>query len=211
MIKKITTSKEKEIANFYNNIYEHGGYYSDEMFNSEMLKILKLDKNKTKKLLDIACGQGTFLAMTENLVKTYGVDISKKAIEKAKKTAKNTEFKVGPADKLPFESRFFDYITCLGSLEHFPDIEKSLQEMKRVLKVNGKVLIHVPNSKYLVHKILRIDTQGQINERLATETEWRKTIEPYLKVEKCYKYNTKLYLKWVPKYFCCHFSFLCRI
>ncbi len=210
MIERVKTRKTRDIGIFYNKIYSKGGYLSEADFNKRALSIMGVEKDKDKKLLDVACGQGTLLAQAEDHVNTYGIDISKEAIKKAKVRARKTIFKICAAEKLPFPKSFFDYVTCMGSLEHFIDIDAALREIKRVTKKNGRVLIHVPNSNYLIHRILGIDTQGQINERLATEEEWNKILEKYFTIEKVYKYNTRWYFKWVPKNYCCHFTFLCR-
>ena len=210
MIERIRTHDKKKVEDFYNRIYEAGGYFSEETFNRRAMKILGISSREKSRMLDVACGQGTLLAMAEKYVETYGIDISRTAIRKAEKIAKNTKFRIAQADELPFRKRMFDYVTCMGSLEHFPNIEKALGEMSRVAKKDARILIHVPNSKYLVHMILGIDTQGQINERLATEDEWKKLIGKYFKIKESYKYNTKWFLKWIPKKHCCHFTFLCH-
>lgn len=209
MLERVKTKKAAEVGSFYDEIYAKGGYFSEDDFNREALARLGIEKDEKKKLLDIACGQGTLLAMSEKYVKTYGIDISREAIKRAKSIAKKSNLKVCAAEKLPFPDNFFDYVTCMGSMEHFINIDGSLREIKRTLKKGGKVIIHVPNSKYLVHRILGIDTQGQINERFATEGEWKQIIEKHLAVIKTYKYNTRWYLKWIPKRYCCHFTFLC--
>ncbi|MBI4153843.1 class I SAM-dependent methyltransferase [Candidatus Woesearchaeota archaeon] len=209
MIERIRTKKKGDVKKFYDTIYEKGGYYSEKKFNARALRIIGIEEDKTKKLLDIACGQGTLVALAENYAATYGIDISNEAIKKAKAIAKNTNFKVSHAEELPFPGRFFDYITCMGSLEHFTDMDSALAEMKRVAKPGAKILIHVPNSVYLVHKILGVDTQGQINERLATEKEWRNVIEKHLTIKSVHKYNTRWYFQWIPKKYCNHFTFLC--
>jgi ubiquinone/menaquinone biosynthesis C-methylase UbiE len=212
MITRIGTKDRKKVGKFYDNIYHHGGYLSHYVYNKQMLKLLKITSTdgKRPKLLDIACGQGTLLALAEEFAETYGVDISKEAIKKASQNAKLTKFKVASAEKLPFKANQFDFVTCMGSMEHFYDMDKALREMRRVAKPGAKIMIHVPNSKYLVHRILRIDTQGQINERLATEREWKKVIEKYFRVEKVHKYNTRWFLEWIPKRYCCHFTLICR-
>lgn len=210
MIERIRTKSRNKAGKFYDKIYEKGGYISGSDFNRRALNILGLNKKEKAKLLDVGCGQGTLLAAAENYVGTYGIDISKEAIKKAGKNARKTRFKVSSAENIPFPAGYFDYIVCMGSLEHFVDINKALKEMKRVLKKGGKALIHVPNSEYLVHKILGVDTQGQINERLATEEEWRRIIRKHFTIESVHKYNTRFLLEWIPKKYCCHFTFLCR-
>ncbi|MBI2578439.1 MAG: class I SAM-dependent methyltransferase [Candidatus Aenigmarchaeota archaeon] len=209
MIERIRTKSKNKVGKFYDRIYEKGGYISGSNFNRRALKILGLKKENAR-LLDVGCGQGTLLAAAEKYVETYGVDISKEAIKKAEKISGKSKFRVAEAEKIPFPSGYFDYITCMGSLEHFVDINKALKEMRRVAKKGAKILIHVPNSRYLVHKILGINTQGQINERLATEEEWRSIIGKYFVIEKAHKYNTRFFLEWIPKRYCCHFTFLCR-
>ncbi len=209
MIERVGTKKKESVGKFYDRLYAEGGFLSGYTFNKRALDILGLTKKQNAKLLDIACGQGTLLALAEKYTDTYGVDISKEAIKKARRNAPNTTFRVAQAEKLPFQSNYFDYVTCMGSMEHFMDIEKSIKEMIRVSKKGAKILIHVPNSKYLVHMALGIDTQGQINERLATEREWKDILEKYFVIEKTYRYNTRWFLAWIPKRYCCHFTFLC--
>ena len=206
MIKRIKSRRKEEIGKFYDSIFIYGGYENPNSFKKW---IIKISEKKYGKLLDVACGNGNFMEYAEKFFDCYGVDISKEAIRKAKKRTKKSRFKITTAEKLNFKKEYFDVVTCLGSMEHFVNIDKSLKEMKRVLKDDGVAILHVPNSKYLVHKILRIDTQGQINERLATEKEWRKIIEKNFKVKKVYKHNTRWFLKWIPKKYCCHFTFVC--
>ncbi len=58
---------------------------------------------------------------------------------------------LGRRKSLPFDDESFDLVTCLGSLEHFPDPAASAKEMKRVLKPGGEALIFVPNLFFLGH------------------------------------------------------------
>lgn len=208
MIERKQALQHKEVKEFYDEIYKYGGYLSQRPFNERMEKLLGVIPGR--KLLDVACGQGTLCALLEDKLETHGIDISEEAIRKARQIAPKSKFKIGPGEKLPYPDEYFDYVTCLGSLEHFIDIEAGLREMRRVLVTGGKALIHVPNSRYIVHTILRKHTQGQINERLATEEEWAGIIRKFFDVEKCYAYNTRWYLQWIPKRWCCHFTFVCR-
>lgn len=209
MIKRLRFS-EKNAKEWYNEIYKHGGYKPvDKNYQSKMLEQLGVPFNKKKKLLDVACGNGFLLQEAEKRVSAFGVDLSETALKNAKKnTASPLACSSGQA--LPFRSGTFDFLTCLGSLEHFIDIDAALEEFSRVMADGALANIHVPNSKYLVHKVLKVDTQGQPNERLATEKEWKKVIESHMPIEKVNKYNTRPYLEWIPKRYCCHFTFICR-
>lgn len=210
MIKRLRYT-EKEAKKWYDNVYKHGGYrYVDKNYEKEMLSQLGVPHNKKMKLLDIACGNGFFLHEAEKMATTVGMDLSENAVMNAKNIARNTALFCGSAEDLPFRNNSFDFVTCLGSLEHFVNIDKALSEISRVLAVGGKANIHVPNSVYLVHRLLGINSQGQPNERLATENEWKEIIGKHLMIERVHKYNTRPYLKWIPKRYCCHFTFICK-
>ena len=96
----------------------------------------------------------------------------------------------------PFPSSTFDYVTNLGSLEHFKDPFVGLSEMYRVLKPNGKAVILLPNSYYLVDIIWTVLRTGnppsheQQIERFATYREWQNQIEnSHFQILEAYKYN----------------------
>lgn len=104
-----------------------------------------------KKLLDVGCGDGTFSGYSQSKgLETFGIDFSEVAIEKAKKKFSTVDYSVGDAENLKFESNFFDYVTCHGSLEHVPNMDKAVEEMVRVGKENCKYFILVPNEKYIM-------------------------------------------------------------
>lgn len=51
-------------------------------------------------------------------------------------------------EDLPFENESFDFIHCLTVLEHVNNIEKCIDEMIRVLKPTGKIIIDTPNYSF---------------------------------------------------------------
>lgn len=175
-------------ADYDNRVYSQG-VYSHENQASTAISIL--NPGPGKRLLDVGCGGGHFLRLAdENHIKTYGIDLSKTAIRTAKRVSPNSKLVIGDAEHLSFKSRYFDYVTCLGSLEHFPDMGKSIKEMARVLKSNGTVCIYVPN-KFFVGDIFRKkQTHGQKLERFLSYKEWKDTFENYgLEVVRTYKDN----------------------
>ena len=78
----------------------------------------------------------------QNGWQTIGVEPSQKAKEIA--TNKGVEF-VNETSEL--ENQSFDIITMWHVLEHVPDLEKQIQELKRLLKPNGSLIVAVPNFK----------------------------------------------------------------
>jgi ubiquinone/menaquinone biosynthesis C-methylase UbiE len=51
---------------------------------------------------------------------------------------------IGDARSLPFKNEAFDFVYSLGVLEHFPETEKAIFELSRVLKTSGYALVTVP-------------------------------------------------------------------
>jgi 2-polyprenyl-3-methyl-5-hydroxy-6-metoxy-1,4-benzoquinol methylase len=94
-------------------------------------------------LLDIGAGTGDFLFVAkQNGWQTIGVEPSQKAKLIAQK--KVVDFVNTTSD---LENHSFDVITMWHVLEHVPDIQNQIIELKRLLKPNGILLVAVPNFK----------------------------------------------------------------
>lgn len=52
---------------------------------------------------------------------------------------------------LPFKTETFDNIISIGTLEHDTHFWKSIDEMKRVLKIGGKLILSIPDYKFKYH------------------------------------------------------------
>jgi ubiquinone/menaquinone biosynthesis C-methylase UbiE len=99
-----------------------------------------------KRVLDVGCGNGYVLSRYSSYgADTYGIDITEKAIELCKKRFElshlNGEFATAPAEKLPFENDFFDCVCSMGVLHHVSDTQKAIDEIYRVLKPGGKIIL----------------------------------------------------------------------
>ena len=104
--------------------------------------INNLSANKGK-ILDIGAGTGDFLAFVkQNGWQTIGSEPSQKAREIAIK--KGVDF---VNDTFELDNQSFDVITMWHVLEHVPDLEKQIQELKRLWKPNGTLIVAVPNFK----------------------------------------------------------------
>lgn len=203
-----TTLKEKNdhrtVAKEYDSWWKHLDSVTrdQDRRNKERkvhLEILSLLNVKPgKKILDVACGWGELLAIAEEKgLTTFGIDISKEAIKLAKNRLQNGKLKVAKAEKLPFQNNTFDYLVCIGSLEHFDSPEVAIKEMARVIKPDGKIFIRVPNLYFLGHIFMAVrygifpSEGGQdFSERFSTKLGWKTLIEGNkLKVKRIKKYN----------------------
>ncbi len=101
------------------------------------------------RVLDLGCGNGRlYFALMDKKIEYIGVDNSEKLIEEAKKKAPEVDFKLVDILKLPFPSDYFDKVYCIATLHHIPSKEirkEVLEEMRRVLKPNGLLIITVWN------------------------------------------------------------------
>ena len=185
---------EEKLQEFYDGVYRDGDIRDNEKLYHWIIKLIS--PQQEKKFLDVACGGGWMLRAAEKKnLKTYGIDISSNAVKKAKNNAPNTEVVVGSGEKLPWPDEYFDYVTCLGSLEHYIRPEIGAREISRVLKKDGLSVIMFPN-KYPFGEVIQALFKGdssepwQILERQTSREGWRRFLEENgLKVEKVLKYN----------------------
>ncbi|MGQ9617987.1 MAG: class I SAM-dependent methyltransferase [Candidatus Aminicenantia bacterium] len=186
----------KELKNSYDNLYSNQVLKESQKYYRWIVKVLSPQQGG-KKLLDVACGAGFFLKELTNLpIFSVGFDISEIALKKARENSFCYKLICGAGEFLPFKNESFDYVVNLGSLEHFLEPDKGVREMVRVLKKDGKCLVFVPNSYFLmtILNVWRTGSTGretpQPIDRWATKKEWIDLLEKNgLNVEKVLKHN----------------------
>ena len=172
---------EKEIKDWYNQRHSAKGKNTWRSYQAYPAFLDYLNVKPTKKLLDIGCGTGYLLkAADQRGLDTYGVDISYEGVKIARKIAPNSKIIVAKGETLNFSNNFFDYITCIGALEHFLDMKKGVKEMVRVGKDDALFCIVVPNRNFLFWKIkaTKGTEQQDINENLLLLKEWKSLFIP---------------------------------
>ena len=104
-------------------------------------------------VLDVATGTGRvpFFLLEDGRFcderggRIIGLDASKKMLALAKSNLKGLEadadLLVGSASEIGFPDQTFDAVTCLESLEFFPNPEQALDEMIRVLQPDCSLLV----------------------------------------------------------------------
>lgn len=136
------------------NIYEN--LYSDQKNIGDLAKNIRIQKmlaeiNKLNlhgaNILDIGCYDGSFLSLIKNRNNNFfGLEASNWGFEQCRK--KNIEVQkyfFDDKSNLPYEDNFFDVVAAGEIIEHIYDTDFFLQEISRVLKSNGKLLISTPN------------------------------------------------------------------
>jgi SAM-dependent methyltransferase len=147
--------------------------------------LARLEPAPGASILDVACGTGAFVAHARLAgLEATGTDVSAVALEAARAAVEEAEFVLADAQELPFPDESFDHVSCLGSLEHFPDPVQGAREMRRVLRADGRALIYVPNLFFLGHLYFGLvhgqqPTEGEqrFSETLRTAGGWRELLE----------------------------------
>ncbi len=123
------------------SVFEKAYHFVKGIALKNKLDLINSLQDSKGKLLDIGSGTGEFLNVAkEDGWEIIGVEPSSKAkaiaIKKGVSFIDNTNL---------LEDQSFDVITMWHVLEHVPNIENQIKELKRLLKPNGTILIAVPN------------------------------------------------------------------
>lgn len=113
-----------------------------------------------ERILDVGCGRAIDVAgVATGNWQCHGLEPSDKMIRHAKSYLAEKGADVvlirGIGEKLPFKDGAFDKVMCKGALDHFPNPEKAIEEMARVLKPHGKAIISIANFESLSFRLGR--------------------------------------------------------
>jgi len=165
----------------YDAIYGGVGIRQLDSFYRWILGLLR--PKPGRRLLDVACGEGSLprLAALAGL-EVHGVDISEVAIRVAAREA-HAALVVADGECLPYADASFDYVTSIGSLEHYLHPLQGVREMARVLAPGGLALVLLPNTFSLLGNVWTafrtgwpVD-DGQPIQRYATRRQWQALLE----------------------------------
>jgi ubiquinone/menaquinone biosynthesis C-methylase UbiE len=101
---------------------------------------------KDKEVIECACGAGQGANILNHISSSYiAGDLDGDLVSLSQKNNPNISFKIFDASILPFSDESFDVVLVCEAIYYFPNVSEFLQEAKRVLKKNGKVLIVTAN------------------------------------------------------------------
>jgi len=132
-------------------------FYSNNLYKQLVLSPLKLFVRGVSlvdggKILDVGCGDGKFLYLIRDYnMDCYGVDpYNQKPIYDNNLRIFNKQL-----ERVNFKSSFFDVITLNHVIEHIIHPKVVFQEISRILKSGGKLIIATPNTNSLVAKLFK--------------------------------------------------------
>jgi len=147
------SSHPYDSAEYFKSIMR--GYYPysfvrDKIITNYLRRIIP----EKGKILEIGCGTGMLLSQLEPYFETYGMDISKYAIEIARQRSKSSSLFLMNVDK-PFPFPFyFDGIITLNTVEHLKNPMQVFIKIREVLKENGFLFILLPTASNFLGRFL---------------------------------------------------------
>jgi SAM-dependent methyltransferase len=205
--KHITSTKASLMA--YDGLHAAGHLVQRESFYKWLVGLLHPCPGQ--KLLDVSCGQGGILRFAALAgLDGVGLDLSPIAVKRTSESVNGADVNVGDAERLPYGDDAFDYVTNIGSVEHYFHPSYAVQEMSRVLKPDGLACILLPNSFGLLGNILRVwrtgdvFDDGQPLQRYGTPRQWTNLLqENGLCVTRILKYERKWPRTWTDvRWYC---------
>lgn len=114
-------------------------------FHYKFDKILKYVKKGT--LIDVGCGMGAFCRRANSSfdgnLSVTGIDFSPQEIKICNKLSRGEKYFVGSVYDIPTQEKY-DNVVCSEVLEHLTDLDKAMEELKRIVKPDGVIIITVP-------------------------------------------------------------------
>lgn len=176
------TNEQKEywndIANDYGNLYGDAWSKLEDLSTKVQFECHIPNRSKLS-MLDLACGQGFGLKLIQsispsNMIDYTGVDISSEMIAKAIKNHSSEKFHVSEmSDLSQFDGNVFDIVTSFNSsMSYSYNIERSIDEIHRVLKNDGYAFLSLLNRyslrriiSFKINKIEKYNTRGISNNK----------------------------------------------
>jgi SAM-dependent methyltransferase len=128
-------AKYDTIGHHYNQTRKADPYLTERLFKN-------LNPKQSGQYLDIGCGTGNYTdALQRKGFNFIGIDPSLKMLEKGKLKNQDIDWRIGTAEKTGLEDNFVDGIIASLTIHHWKDLDLSFQELYRILKPGGKVVL----------------------------------------------------------------------
>jgi len=165
---------KNQIEKMFNSIYEEYDFINNlitfGLHKSWKKQIVTISKSlEPRKILDVATGTADIaIALTKiPNCEIIGMDLSSNMLKLGDKKIKeldinqNVKLEIGDVENLKYDSNFFDVVTVGYGVRNFENLKKSLDEIYRVLKENGTLIIletSVPKN-YIIKIVYKIFTK----------------------------------------------------
>ncbi len=184
--------------NYFFSHCEGYNEFREGRMSSRLQKVLVFFSGASRlRILDVGCGRGELVHyLAREGHECDGIDYSKDAVEIARESAKanlseaqlgNCRFHHMDAKQMEFDNDAFDTALMLDVVEHlYPwELKRSLEEIGRVLKPGGRLIIHTVPNKWVIKparlamRILRIPSEEARHVNEQSIFSLRKTVSSY--------------------------------
>lgn len=134
----------------WSGVWEKIRGYPSFLYQSKRISdtIRILNKSYFKKpILDAACGSGYILSALPK--GSVGIELNPRHVKRALVNAPEAKVIKGDIEHIIYPDNYFNTVIITEVFEHIPDPKIIISEVWRVLKKGGKVVVTVPNRKYL--------------------------------------------------------------
>jgi SAM-dependent methyltransferase len=140
------TLTPKEMTEIYRNIKTLARDRVTDLNEPSTRFISSSLDSQAKTLLDIGCGNGYFLQEAQKAgYQVHGCDVFDEL------EAKGIAYTKGDILHLPFADNSFDIVTCHHTIEHIPDLEQAIAELKRVAR--KQVIVTTPCQRWFYYTL----------------------------------------------------------
>jgi len=149
--------KDSEVKEYYENlasVYDDFQYLTFHTFNADEDKVRRdmvslLEIKSGDRVLETAAGTGINLKIMDEILSGNGeitaqdisVGMLKQAKIKLKEVNTSVNYVISNSNSLPFGDQYFDSTLSFGGISVFSDIKKALEEMVRVTKIGGRIVV----------------------------------------------------------------------
>lgn len=100
----------------------------------------KTEELKNKDVLEVGCGAGRFTELLVNSgVHTHSIDLSNAVETNKENIGEKMNYSIAQAcaNEIPYPKKEFDYVICLGVIQHTPSPQKTIQSLWEMIKPGG--------------------------------------------------------------------------
>ncbi|AKF06870.1 class I SAM-dependent methyltransferase [Sandaracinus amylolyticus] len=167
-------ARAKRYYDDFSSTYDRG---RDEGYHALVDRLesqIVIDHARDADVLEVGCGTGLVLArVAPHAARCVGVDLSAGMIAQAR--ARGLDVARGSATALPFRDASFDVVYSFKVLAHVPAIERALEEIARVTRPGGHMLLEFYNAwslRYVARRLAGARRIGRAHTEADVETRW---------------------------------------